>query len=107
MIGVGVLCGVFSCAAPALALEQILRFDSRITVHADASMTVQETIEVRLKNRKESDVEVIVVEHLWGDWEITRSSLKYEKKDGNTFEFKVPVPKNSEAAVEYTAVTRW
>ena len=67
----------------------------------------QETYEIKLRNHKNESVEIVVAEHLWGDWEIVKSTFNYEKKDANTLEFKVPVAKDGEAVLEYTVITRW
>jgi len=67
---------------------------------------LQEKVQIKLTNRKDKAVDVLVTEHLAGDWEILRSSIKYRKKDANTIEFKVPVRKDGEAVVEYTVQYR-
>lgn len=67
----------------------------------------QETIEIKLRNHKESDIEVTAIEHLSGEWEISSASHQYEKKDAETVEFKVPVKKDGETIIEYTVMTRW
>ena len=67
----------------------------------------QETYEIKLRNHKDSDIEVIVVEHFWNDWEIAKSNFSPDKKDSKTAEFTVPVKKDAEAVLEYTTVTRW
>jgi hypothetical protein len=68
-----------------------------------------ETFEIKLRNHKDSDATVKVVEHLyrWSNWKIVDSSAKYEKKDAQTIEFTVPVPKDGEAAVSYTVKYSW
>jgi hypothetical protein len=67
----------------------------------------EESFEIKLRNHKKEDVQVTVVEHAWGDWEIRQSSHKYHKKDANQFEFSVDVPKDGETVVTYTILTRW
>lgn len=69
----------------------------------------EETFEVRLRNHKDSDATVTVVEHLyrWTNWKITDSSAKYTKKDAQTVEFEVPVKKDGEAVVTYTVKYSW
>ncbi len=63
----------------------------------------EESYQVKLRNHKEEKVEVIVVEHLYSytNWEILESNFKYEKKDANTIEFKIPIDKNQEQIVNY------
>lgn len=67
----------------------------------------EQSYEIKLRNHKKEAVQVVVVEHAWGDWEIRQSSRKYNKKDASTIEFTVDVPKDGEAVVTYTIVTRW
>lgn len=69
----------------------------------------EETFEIRLRNHKDADATVTVVEHLyrWTNWKIVGSSAKYEKKDAQTVEFAVPVPKDGEAVVTYTVKYSW
>lgn len=69
----------------------------------------EETFEIKLRNHKDSDAMVTVVEHLyrWTNWKIVASSAKYEKKDAQTIEFSVPVKKDGEAVVTYTVKYSW
>jgi hypothetical protein len=68
-----------------------------------------ESFEIKLRNHKDSDATVKVVEHLyrWNNWKISDASSKYEKKDAQTIEFTVPVPKDAEATVTYTVKYSW
>lgn len=68
---------------------------------------VEESFQISLRNHKNTPVTVKVVEHLTGDWRITESSHKYEKKDASTVEIPVEVPKDGEVKVTYTARTKW
>ena len=69
----------------------------------------EETFEIKLRNHKDSDATVKVVEHLyrWNNWKIVDSSAKYEKKDAQTIEFSVPVAKDGESVVTYTVKYSW
>ena len=69
----------------------------------------EETFEIRLRNHKDEDATVTVVEHLyrWTNWKIVESSAKWEKKDAQTVEFPVPVKKDGEAVVTYTVKYSW
>lgn len=66
--------------------------------------TEEETIEVSLRNHKEEDIEVIVIEHLWRymNWEVKYKTHDFNKKDAQTIEFKINVPKNQEVKISYT-----
>jgi hypothetical protein len=69
----------------------------------------EETFEIKLRNHKDSAATVTVVEHLyrWNNWKIVDASAKFEKKDAQTIEFTVPVPKDGEAVVTYTVKYSW
>ena len=59
--------------------------------------------ELIVKNRKEDEaVTVSFFEPFWGDWEVTSSSLSYEKVDAFTIRFDVPAKADEEAIVKYT-----
>lgn len=68
-----------------------------------------ETFEITLRNHKQEDVTVTVKEHLyrWKEWEIRNSSHPYEKKDSQTIELSLPVPKDGQTKLAYTARYRW
>jgi len=67
----------------------------------------EETWEIKIRNHKSTAVKVIVVEHVWGYWEIRNKSHEYTKKDATTFEFAVDVPKDGETVINYTILKRW
>ena len=62
----------------------------------------EETVEIKLRNRKEESVTITAVEHLWGDWEIMEKSAEFVKKDAYTAEFTVAVPADGEVVITYT-----
>ena len=62
----------------------------------------EETVEIKLRNRKEESVTITAVEHLWGDWEIMEKSTEFVKKDAYTAEFTVAVPADGEVVITYT-----
>jgi hypothetical protein len=70
---------------------------------------LEETFEIRVRNHKETDVAVTIVEHLyrWSGWKVSDSSHKWEKKDAQTIEFPVTVKKDGEAVVTYTVRYSW
>ncbi|MCK9614968.1 MAG: DUF4139 domain-containing protein [Candidatus Omnitrophica bacterium] len=69
----------------------------------------EESFEITLRNHKESDIEVNVIEHMWrySNWKIINKSHEFTKKDAQTIEFKVPVVKDGEAKVTYTVRYWW
>ena len=67
----------------------------------------EESYEISLRNHKDLPVTIVIVEHLWGDWKITQNSNGYNKKDANTVEIPVEVPKDGEVKVTYTVRIKW
>ncbi len=71
---------------------------------------LDETFEIKLRNRKKTDaVEIRVVEHLyrWSNWEIKTKSDDFVKKDAQTIEFRIPVKPDEEKTVTYTVHYSW
>jgi hypothetical protein len=70
---------------------------------------VEETFTITLRNHKEEDVEVRVVERLyrWSDWEIVLETAEHTKIDAQTVEWRLGVPADGEASVTYTVRYRW
>jgi hypothetical protein len=67
----------------------------------------EETVKVTLKNHKDESVTIDVTENLGTNWEITSSSMPYDKKNAYTVIFHVPVKARGEASVTYTVLHRW
>lgn len=65
------------------------------------------TYQIELNNSKSEAQAVTVVEHLFGQWEILKSSDSYEKIDASTIEFRVMVPAKSTKTVSYTVESRF
>jgi len=63
--------------------------------------------EVSLRNHKDEDVEVLLVEPVGGDWELLSSSHPATKVDAWTFTFEPRVEANGETTVEYRVRVRW
>ncbi|MFQ5677684.1 MAG: DUF4139 domain-containing protein, partial [bacterium] len=61
----------------------------------------QETWEIKLGNHKGQAVKITVIEHLQTDWEILQHSHDYTKRDAQTIEFEVEIPKDSEMIIDY------
>ncbi len=78
--------------------------------HVDTSdKWLDETFEIKLRNRKKEPVEIRVVENLyrWSNWEITQKSDDFLKTDSQTIEFRVPVKPDEERTVTYTVHYSW
>lgn len=71
--------------------------------------TMTEEIEVRIRNRKDEPVTVVVKENLyrWTNWKITQTNQPYEKRDSRTVHFPVAVAADSEAVVRYAVRYTW
>jgi hypothetical protein len=71
--------------------------------------TMTEEIEVKIRNRKDEPVRVMVKENLyrWTNWKITQANQPYEKQDARTIYFPVTVAADAEAVVRYTVRYSW
>ena len=63
----------------------------------------RETYEITLKNHKDTDITVTVVEHPqgWREWEIKNSNYESRKVDNYKIEFDLPVKQNGETTLTY------
>ena len=57
--------------------------------------------EIKVRNRKDENVTIGIIESAHGNWEITESTHKHTKIDANTLRFDVAVPKDKEVIVKY------
>ena len=62
---------------------------------------------IDLRNHKDEDVEVLLVEPVGGDWQILSSSHPYQQLDAFTFTFEPEVEADGETRVEYRVRVRW
>ena len=71
--------------------------------------TMEETIEIELRNRKKEAVDVIVKENLfrWVNWEIVESTHKWEKVDARTVHFPVRVAADETLRLRYRVRYTW
>ncbi|HRF97950.1 MAG TPA: hypothetical protein PLZ51_22245, partial [Aggregatilineales bacterium] len=75
-----------------------------------AEKVLQETFEIKLRNRKASEtVEIRVPERLfrWSNWQILTASMDYIQKDSATIEFVATVAPNEEVVILYTVQYSW
>jgi hypothetical protein len=63
--------------------------------------------EISLRNHKEEDVEVQVIEPIPGDWTVLSSSHTYEKIEAHTLKYTVAVPKDQEEKISYRVRMTW
>jgi hypothetical protein len=85
-----------------LAAERREVYNKRITDHER-----EYQIEIRLRDRKKSDVAIVVEESVGGDNEVLKSSHPYVRKDANTIQFTLPVPAGKETVLTYTVHMRY
>ncbi len=65
------------------------------------------TIEIKLRNQKKTNVEIMVEESAGGETEVTQQSHPFRRRDANTIEFAIPVAAGKEVTVRYTIRMRW
>lgn len=66
--------------------------EHKLTERSNISKLVREDdYEIEIRNRKNEAVTVKVEKLLFGDWQVVESDLSFEKEDGNTLVFQVPV----------------
>ena len=71
--------------------------------------TIDETIEIKVRNHKEEKVKVIVKENLyrWTNWQLTKKTHEFEKIDSRTIHFPIEVEKDGEVTIRYTVHYTW
>jgi hypothetical protein len=69
----------------------------------------REAFEIRVRNHREEEVEVLVAERLYRgvNWTIEARSHDYVKKDSRLVQFPLRVPKDGEAVLTYTVLYTW
>jgi hypothetical protein len=66
-----------------------------------AGRRVVQDVEVRLRNHGAEAVAVTVLEHLEGDWTLVSQSHPHRKKDARTASFRLELPADGEAVLQY------
>jgi hypothetical protein len=72
-----------------------------------ASDTYEAAFEVTLRNHKQEDVTVRVIEPIPGDWQMESASHEYTKGEAFAAEFLVPVKRDGEAELSYRVRMRY
>lgn len=76
--------------------------EKKQTSYKVVTSNVSETAwEITLKNHKEEDVVVSVIEPIFGDWQMLSTSHEFEKVDAFTIRYDVNVPKDEEVKIQY------
>ncbi len=66
-----------------------------------ANKVYEQTLEIKIKNRKNENIDIDVERALGSFWEIIYSNFDYTKKNSSTALFKIPVKADSEVTLEY------
>jgi hypothetical protein len=72
-----------------------------------ASDTYEAAFEITIRNHKQEDVVVRVIEPIPGDWQMLGSSHEYKKGDAHIAEFNIPVKKDGETKLAYRVRMRY
>jgi hypothetical protein len=74
-----------------------------------ARRTITESFKIEIRNRKDTPVTVLVREPLyrWSNWQITTSSLPFEKINAGTAQFTVDAAPNAVQTLTYTVQYTW
>jgi hypothetical protein len=67
----------------------------------------EQSVEVKLRNRKKTAVTIGVEEGVSGDVEVVRSSHPATRKDASTLRFEIPVAAGQEVVLTWTVRLRW
>ncbi len=64
---------------------------------------IDESFEIKVRNRKREPVEIRVVEHLlrWTNWGVSENTAEFTKPDAQTIEFRVKLAPDEEKTVAY------
>jgi hypothetical protein len=67
----------------------------------------ESSYKVTIRNHKDEDVVVQVVERIHGDWEVVAKSHAFEKESANRIRFDVPVERKSSTELTYTVRVKY
>lgn len=65
------------------------------------------TISIEVTNTLSKDINVRIIEHIYGDWVVRDASENYRKKDASTIHFPIKVSGNASQTVTYTYRKEW
>jgi hypothetical protein len=85
-----------------LATERRDIYNKRIT---DREREYQ--VEIKLRDRKKTDVVIVVEESVGGDFDVLDETFKSTRKDANTLQWEIPVKAGAESVLRYTVRTRY
>ena len=64
-------------------------------------------IEIKVSNARNEEVDILLIEHINGDWIIKDESLNYQKKDASTVHFPLSLNAGETKSVYYTYRKEW
>ena len=64
-------------------------------------------IEIKVSNTRNEEVDILLIEHINGDWIIKDESLNYQKKDASTVHFPLSLNAGETKSVYYTYRKEW
>ena len=75
----------------------------------DEERWMTESFEIKLRNHRKDAAHILIKENLlrWFNWQIIKSSDKFDKVDYRTIQFPVDVPADGEKTVTYTVKYSW
>ena len=85
-----------------LAAERKVTADRRVS-----DREREYSVEIKLRNRKKTEVTVVCEEPVGGEVEIVKSSKPAVRDEANVLRFTLAVPAGQEAVLTYTARQRW
>ena len=68
---------------------------------------VEITYEVSLRNHKDEEVTIAVIQRIWGDWKMLESSHEWRKEDAWTAVWYVEVQEDGEVTITYKIRIEW
>ncbi|MBU7017190.1 MAG: DUF4139 domain-containing protein [Theionarchaea archaeon] len=68
---------------------------------------VEITYQVSLRNHKNEEVTIAVIQRIWGDWKMLESSHEWRKEDAWTAVWYVEVQEDGEATITYKIRIEW
>lgn len=67
----------------------------------------EDTYEIEIRNHKDENIEVLVIESHHSNWKVIKTTHDYNIKDANTLEFKIKVRKGEKEIIRYTVRYEW
>lgn len=62
--------------------------------------------EIKIRNRKDEAIEVVVAEHIGGTWEILKATAGWEKVDAFSIEWKITLKPDEEKIITYRVLNK-